>query len=164
MRRRKLALLLFALFLLFAGAVVYLELLLSGPRMVDQPKILSYRELLPALPEGSLPAAVLAPVAPPRSPDPARGKIYYGYYCKFCHGTCRTTGPVGMSYVPRPRDLGLPLPPRTKPLALIDAMIQGTGHEPVLGYVVPEHCLPDLAAYVSSLPELCAREGAAAEE
>lgn len=134
------------------GAVGYI--MLSGPRMYEQPHIRAYQAELPRLPAGVVPvASSVVPLPSAReagsiaSPVPAtpanvaRGKVYYQYYCVFCHGDRGDgNGPVGESYVPVPADL------RSKKIAaysdgqLLRAMLLGTGHEPVLERtVLSEH-------------------------
>ena len=73
--------------------------------------------------------------------DRARGKVYYDYYCVFCHGDKGDgNGPVGESYVPVPADLRAAKIQAYADGELLRAMLVGTGHEPVLGRVVhPEH-------------------------
>jgi hypothetical protein len=79
--------------------------------------------------------------------------MYYGYYCVFCHGeTGRGDGLVGRSYVPRPTDLTAPSVQNLSDGALYGAMLAGTGHEPVLGYVVLPEALWYIVAYVRHLP------------
>jgi len=82
----------------------------------------------------------------------ARGKIYYSYYCIFCHGDAgRGDGPVGESYVPAPSDLTSASIQSLSDASLLKAMLTGVGHEPVLERVVPsEHRWP-IVLYIRSL-------------
>jgi len=148
--------LLIAIVLLLAagGMGVVSYILLVGPRMYVQPHIRAYQAAMPLPPAGSVPLAVEIPPLPSAAeaqamanPLPAteanvaRGKVYYEYYCVFCHGDRGDgTGPVGESYVPAPADLR---PPKVRAFSdgqLLRAMILGTGHAPVLEYtVLPEH-------------------------
>jgi hypothetical protein len=131
-------------------AVVALYLMFSGPRMRVQPKIVPQQAQLPALPQGIVPVSVQPSAIPSaqaaaqvRNPLPdtdhtwQTGRIYYGYYCAFCHGrTGRGDGPVGVSYMPAPTDLALPQVQTLSDGALYRAMLTGVGHEPVLDYVI----------------------------
>jgi cytochrome c1 len=61
----------------------------------------------------------------------ARGKIYYGYYCSFCHGDKGDGfGPVGYSYNPVPADLHTAKIQSMSDGELLYAMLTGTGHAP----------------------------------
>jgi hypothetical protein len=134
---------------------VFAYLLFTGPRMWTQPNIRPFQARMPVIPKGSVPVVEGYEPIPteqqakslknplPKTPENyARGKVYYGYYCAFCHGqTGAGDGPVGYSYVPAPSDL------RTKKVKslsegeLVRAMLIGTGHEPVLQKVIPgEYC------------------------
>jgi hypothetical protein len=91
----------------------------------------------------------------PLQPTPTilgAGKIYYSYYCVFCHGESGAgDGPVGHSYVPPPADLRSPRVAAYGDGRLLQAMLRGVGHEPVLERVVaPEHRWP-LVLYVRTL-------------
>jgi len=130
---------------------VFAYLLFTGPRMFDQPNIRPFQARMPIIPKGSVPvtdayepipteqqAHQLANPLPKTPQNYARGKVYYGYYCAFCHGESGAgDGPVGYSYVPVPSDL------RTKKVKslsegqLLRAMLIGAGHEPVLKKVIP---------------------------
>jgi hypothetical protein len=148
-----------------AAAGVALHLMFSGPRMRTQPKIVPYQAILPAMPAGVIPVAAKLPAVPPeasvaqlRNPLPGTkqtietGRIYYGYYCVFCHGTDgRGDGPVGRSYVPAPTDLTAPRMVALPDGALYRAMLTGVGHEPVLGYVIDPKMHWHLVSYVRHL-------------
>ena len=150
-------------FLLATGTFAYL--LFTGPRMKVQPHIRAFQTRAPALPDGvvlaqSLPALpTLEEARPLVNPLPAtpanlaRGKIYYQYYCAFCHGARgRGDGPVGQSYVPVPADLAAPRVRAYSDGQYLRAMLTGVGHEPVLERVVPpEHRWP-LVLYARRLP------------
>jgi len=82
----------------------------------------------------------------------ARGRIYYDYYCVFCHGTDgRGNGPVGQSYMPKPSDLTDPSVQRQSDGELLRKSLTGTGHEPVLARVIPPEHRWYLVSYVRSL-------------
>jgi cytochrome c553 len=150
----KRVLLVVALVLLAAGLSVVAYILLVGPRMYVQPHIRAYQATMPPTPAGA--TAVTAPTSPLPSAEEARtlanpltataaniarGKVYYQYYCVFCHGDRGDgTGPVGESYVPAPADLRSARVRAYSDGQLLRAMILGTGHAPVLEYTVPpEH-------------------------
>ena len=152
------------LFLLVVMLAAAAHLLVTGPRMKVQPHIRAYQARAPALPDGVVPVQP-APALP--APDAARaltnplaatpahlagGKIYYEYYCIFCHGPSgHGDGAVGQSYVPVPADLAAPRVQAFSDGQLLRAMLTGTGHEPVLERVVPpEHRWP-LVLYVRAL-------------
>ena len=80
----------------------------------------------------------------------ARGKVYYQYYCIFCHaanGDGNAT--VGQSLVPVPGDLRSPKVQAYSDGELLRAMLTGPGHKPFAPYagstpvleytVLPEH-------------------------
>ena len=126
-------------------------LFMNGPRMYEQEHIRAYQAVMPATPEGSV-AVTDALVGLP-SEEEAKGlknpleaatenvasaKVYYGYYCAFCHGaTGRGDGPVGASYVPRPSDLTSAKIRAYSDGQLLRAMLRGVGHETMLERIVP---------------------------
>jgi hypothetical protein len=147
-----------------AFAALFLFVLYEGPRMTVQHHLRDFQMIMPA------PVAGTVPVTPPerlpaaadamkqKSPlqvtpqAVAAGRIYYGYYCVFCHGDYGDgNGPVGQSYMPRPADL------RTARVAglpdgeLLLSMLKGIGHEPVLERVVPPEHRWYLVSYVRTL-------------
>ncbi|MFA5515021.1 MAG: hypothetical protein WDA20_01920 [Desulfuromonadales bacterium] len=138
------------------GAVVgglFLYELVMGPRMRLQIHLRPFEAAMPAPPAESVPvhpAAQLPAEAPAErlenpigsSPEAlARGKVYYDYYCVFCHGEDGFgAGPVGQSYMPVPADLRKPAIQNYSDGRLLRAMLTGIGHEPVLPRVVrPEY-------------------------
>jgi len=148
-----------------AIAIVVLYLMFSGPRMRVQPKLIPLQAQLPAMPEGIVPISTEVPIVPPaqaaeqlRNPLPdtehtrQTGRIYYGYYCAFCHGQAgRGDGPVGNSYTPVPTDLTGPRVQSLSDGALYRAMLTGTGHEPVLDYVIEPKARWYIVSYVRHL-------------
>lgn len=136
----------------FVSVCIYL--MMTGPRMYDQPHVRAFQATVPPMPAGVVPVEDTAFRAPsaeearglknplPDTPDNrARGQTYYAYYCVYCHGDKGDgNGPVGESYVPVPADLRTA---RVRAMAdgeLLRASLVGTGHEPVLGRVVhPDH-------------------------
>jgi mono/diheme cytochrome c family protein len=141
-----------------AGYVLYL--MFSGPHMRVEPKILPYQSLLPAMPEGIMPAAwrqkpnlesVRNPVADTAATRRI-GQAYYRDYCVFCHGQAgHGDGPVGRSYVPTPTDLTTPAVQGLSDGALYRGMLTGIGHTPVLDYVVDPNAPWYIIHYVRSL-------------
>lgn len=135
---------------ILAAAMTAMYLMFSGPRMREQPKLVPYRAAIAPLPDGVVPlvdyyqpapaAAEVAGLANPIEPNSAnleRGRVYYGYYCGFCHGKDGDgEGPVGQSYMPRPTDLRTAKVRSMTDGELCRAMLVGTGHEPVLEYTV----------------------------
>jgi len=146
-------------------AIVALYLMFSGPRMRVQPKLLPYQALMPPTPEGTVPVAAQSALVPLAEvvgqlrnslPDTAltreTGRVYYGYYCAFCHGqTGHGDGPVGYSYTPAPTDLTLSRVQALSDGALYRAMLTGVGHEPVLGHVMRPQATWYIVSYVRVL-------------
>jgi hypothetical protein len=146
----------------FCGIIYAYILFFHEPHMINQPIIKTYQASMPSLPEGILQVKPHLTVSaiPDSASNPLRpiqanldnGKVYYGYYCAFCHGVKGDgNGPVGESYVPVPGDL------RTQRIGLFSdgrlyrAMLTGVGHEPVLERVIPtEHCWY-IVLYIRSL-------------
>jgi len=157
--------------LLLAAAIVSVMsyVLYEGPRMRMQPNVRTYQAEVPPMPAGAVPAdspdAAPNPKAPPAeaaastiNPVPvtgesiARGKVYYQYYCIFCHGEAGDgNGPVGQSYVPKPADLHAPKITGYSDGQMLRAMLVGVGHEPVLEKVVPEEHRWPLVNYLRVL-------------
>jgi len=82
----------------------------------------------------------------------ARGRVYYTYYCVFCHGELGSgDGPVGQSYLPRPADLRSRHTAALKDGELVQALVTGTGHAPVLERIVPPEYRWYLALQVRAL-------------
>jgi hypothetical protein len=144
---------------------VFAYLLFTGPRMFDQPNIRPLQARMPVIPKGSVPVTNAYEPIPaeeqaktlknplPKTPENyARGKIYYGYYCAFCHGEKGAgDGPVGYSYVPVPSDLRTEKVKSLSEGQLLRAMLIGTGHEPVLQKVIPPEHRWYLELYTRSL-------------
>lgn len=157
-------------------AVVALYLMFSGPRMRVQPKIVPLQAQMPPVPQGIVPVVIDAAAIPSpqaaaqwRNPLPdtehtrETGRVYYGYYCAFCHGqTGRGDGPVGDGYTPVPSDLTVPRVRNLSDGALYRAMLTGVGHEPVLDYVIEPRARWYLVSFTRRLPDEQARPGGAA--
>lgn len=153
------------------GYVLY-----QGPRMKVQHHIRDFQMSLPNIPAGTvaarpperMPSSGQAPQAPPTAQTPkplpktadnlARGRVYYHYYCVFCHGDLGAgDGPVGESYTPKPADLRAVKSAVRGDADLLRAMLTGLGHEPVLERIVPPEHRPYLVLFLRSLEG--AREG-----
>lgn len=142
------------IFVVFAG--IWLWIAFSGPRMTIQPHLRSYAAALPLLPQGVVPLAT-DPLwsntkdAPLRS-RPEDGRVYYGYYCAFCHGkNGKGEGPVGVSFIPYPADLTVPRVQTLGDSTMIRRMMTGTGHEPLLTSVVPPQHRPAIVTFLRTL-------------
>lgn len=148
------------------GSVIAVVLIFSGPRMKDQQAVNTYERKMPLPPALSVPVQGNMPMAP--TPDDqdsftlppateanlARGEVLYGYYCVYCHGEKgKGNGPVGHSYLPIPTDLGSSQVTGKSDGDLLQAMLTGNGHEPVLARVVLNEHRPALALYVRHLGE-----------
>ena len=142
----------------FFATVIY-----NGPRMQQQVKIEDFSAIMPHMAIGPVqadretyaakdPAAMETPSAKDPAYNVGRGKIYYRYYCLFCHGEKgRGDGPVGFSYVPVPADLTSGRLSRLPPEELTQRMVQGTGHAPVLSRIVADEYRPLIALYLKTL-------------
>jgi mono/diheme cytochrome c family protein len=148
---------------LLVGAL-FLFLLYEGPRMTVQHHIRDFQMSIPNIPVGT--QAVHPPDRLPSSSQAAqlknplagsaenlaKARVYYGYYCVFCHGdNAAGDGPVGQSYIPRPADLRQGKVAALRDGELLRSMLTGTGHEPVLERVVPPEHRWYLVLYLRSL-------------
>ena len=138
----------------FAG--VWLWIAFSGPRMARQPHLRTYEAALPPMPNGAIPVEA-DPLWTLESAWEKRvrvkdGRIYYGYYCAFCHGRDgKGEGPVGVSFIPYPADLTSQRIQALSDTALIRVMMSGVGHEPLLKPVVAPQHRPAIAAFIRTL-------------
>ena len=160
--------------LLFAGlgfgallgmalAGIFGTILVQGPRMIHQPHLRAFEAEMPLPPSGSVlvdddpagfPTADLVLNNPVQTTPEniARGKIYYSYYCFACHGRDGAGhGPVGESYMPVPTDLRALRLQQFSDAGLLNAMLQGPGHAPVLSNVIQLEHRWYLTLYVRSL-------------
>jgi hypothetical protein len=116
-----------------------------GPRMRHQISIKPYRQVMPVEPAGIVPtngrlrtltlqqSKLARNPIPPTKINMENGRIYYGYYCLMCHGKNGDgNGPVGESYVPKPTNLSSPTVSAMNDGRLYNAMLKGTGHDPVM--------------------------------
>lgn len=144
--------------LIFFAAAVYL--ILAGPRMEFQYKIKTYESVFTPQAEGSVPVEIRGRLPEDNAANPLKmskeaidsGKIYYSYYCLFCHGSNGYgNGQVGQSYYPKPSDLHMAKIKSYSDAALFRAMLTGIGHEPVLERVVLERYRWYIVLYLRSL-------------
>lgn len=150
--------------LLFGAGFLYV--LYEGPRMTVQHHIREFQMTMPApvagtvpvIPGERLPSA--AEAASMRNPllktrqALASARIYYSYYCIFCHGDGGAgDGPVGNSYVPAPADLRSARVAALRDADLLRASLTGPGHEPVLERVVPPEHRWYLVLFIRSLAQ-----------
>lgn len=142
--------------IVLAGALVIGSLLLwvitTGPHMKAQPHLRTYQFEMPLPPPGTVAVETRTAVPHVKGDEAARGAVYFHYYCVFCHGDGGAgDGPVGHSYNPVPADLRDGRIQNMTVADLMEAMINGAGHDPVLRRVIPmEHRLP-LVSYLRTL-------------
>jgi cytochrome c5 len=148
---------LFAFIILTSGGII-IYLLFTGPRMRVQPNIRSFQMITPVMSANSVPVKATIEPLPAKedaqkmanpldanTENIAKGKIYYGYYCGFCHGEKGDgLGPVGHSYNPVPADLRIAKVQSQSDGQLLLSMLTGIGHFPVLHRVV----LPQYRWYI----------------
>lgn len=127
----------------FAFIITAAVLLLSGPRMDNQPSLRAYEAQVNLPPEDVVAFfetkndLVLTAMPANNKGNIEKGKIYYGYYCVFCHGDDgKGNGPVGESFHPKPADLSNPQIIRYDSIQLYNATFKGI-HAPVLERVIP---------------------------
>ena len=140
-------------------------LLFTGPRMYVTPHVRAYQAVMPPTPRGSVPVASarvplptpeeaesLANPVEPTAENLSRAKVYYGYYCIFCHGAAGAgNGPVGESFFPNPADLRAAKVRRLSDGKLLRACFTGVGHKNVMDRVVPAEWRWHLVLYVREL-------------
>ncbi|HBG05670.1 MAG: cytochrome C [Geobacteraceae bacterium GWC2_58_44] len=145
-------------------AAIFGYVLYNGPRMTVQHHFREFQKEMPPRVVGTVtvrrPDPSAAESAALKNPLPSsivnlnRGKVYYQYYCVFCHGdTGAGNGPVGQSYIPVPADLRTEKITRYGDGDLLRSMLTGVGHEPVLERVVPQEHRWYLVLFVRSLPQ-----------
>lgn len=127
--------------------IIVAVLLFSGPRMMNQPSLRAFESRVELIPEKSVfynqkgmdIDKIILPDANANNLE--KGKVYYGYYCVFCHGEDGSgNGPVGQSYTPVPADLTKGNLQSYETKELYEVSFKGIGHEPVLERVIsPEH-------------------------
>ncbi len=151
--------------LLGIGVLIYFYIMFQGPHMQVQPHIRAYQQSMPLPPKGIVPvepdkhavpsagqAAGMRNPVPDNQANRDRGKVYYSYYCIFCHGgNGQGDGPVGYSYMPAPTDLHEQKVLQQSDGSLMRGMLTGIGHEPVLPRVVPPEQRWYLVTYLRAL-------------
>lgn len=147
------------LLLVLGGAflITFAVLMLSGPHMIEQPSVHAFEAEMPLPPEDAIPfdhdafdpSAMELPESTQANLE--KGRVYYGYYCVFCHGEKGDgNGPVGQSYTPKPADLRALGSKNYSKEALYRAAFTGTGHTPVLERVVPQDQRKFILAYIKN--------------
>lgn len=152
------------LFVLIVAGIAFYFVFFTTPRMRIQENIRAYEALMPNAPAGSVPVEATRSlpdslylqhydlVVDDTPVNSDKGKVYYGYYCLFCHGEKGDgEGPVGQSYMPMPSDLRTEKVRNLNDGELLKAMLLGTGHEPVINRVVPAEGYAPLIVYVRAL-------------
>jgi mono/diheme cytochrome c family protein len=144
------------------GGSTIAYLLFTGPRMFAQPNIRQFQAAMPVTPAGTIPvkdiyeplpskeqAQKLANPLDANEGNLAKGKVYYGYYCVFCHGDKGDGfGPVGYSYIPVPSDLRSAKVKSMSDGEVLYSMLTGTGHAPMLQRIIPSEYWWYLVLYV----------------
>lgn len=151
--------------IIVAGGATVTYLLFTGPRMFVQPNIRAFQAVMPVTSPNTVPVTYIFEPLPSRElaqklvnpldaneTNLAKGKVYYGYYCAFCHGDRGDGfGPVGFSYVPVPADLRTSKIQSMSDGQILYSMLTGTGHSPMLQRIVPAEYRWYLVLYVSRL-------------
>ncbi len=141
------------------GLAVSAYLLFTGPHMENQENLRTFEksELLPpphSVPVEKIPGLPAIGELNPLKNTPEnfnRGRVYYNYYCVFCHGEYSDgNGPVGKSYIPKPADLNTDSIKSMKDAQLVKNMLTGIGHTPVLERVIPYKYWWYLCLYVKN--------------
>ena len=147
------------------GGLTIAHLLLTGPRMFVQPNIRQFQAAMPVTPANTVPvrdvfeplpskeqAQKLANPFDANENNIAKGKVYYGYYCVFCHGDKGDGfGPVGYSYIPVPSDLRSSRVRAMSDGEVLYSMLTGTGHTPMLQRIIPSEYWWYLVLYVRQI-------------
>lgn len=138
--------------LIVGGGITAAVLLFSGPRMRNQPSLRAFETSVALPPEHSIPYNINRPAQATdeiSKPDSEKGRVYYDYYCVFCHGADgKGNGPVGQSYVPKPADLTATAINNYSHGELYEKSFSGNGHSPVLDKVVPKKYRGPIIAYI----------------
>lgn len=147
------------------GGLTIAYLLFTGPRMFVQPNIRQFQAAMPVTPANTVPvrdvfeplpskeqAQKLANPFDANENNIAKGKVYYGYYCVFCHGDKGDGfGPVGYSYIPVPSDLRSSRVQAMSDGEVFYSMLTGTGHTPMLQRIIPSEYWWYLVLYVRQI-------------
>jgi hypothetical protein len=151
-----------AIFIIIIAGCTIAYLLFTGPRMRAQINYRHFQAAMPVISPNTVPVKDIYEPLPTEQQakkltNPfagtqenfAKGKIYYGYYCAFCHGDKGDGyGPVGYSYVPKPADLREAKIQKKSDGEILYAMLTGTGHSPMLQRIVPPQDRWYLVLYV----------------
>jgi mono/diheme cytochrome c family protein len=133
--------------------------------MFEQPNIRHFQAVMPAMPPNTIPVKDTFEPVPSKEQaqklsnpvastlgNIAKGKVYYGYYCVFCHGDKGDGfGPVGYSYVPVPADLRNQKIRSMADGQVLNSMLTGTGHAPMLQRIIPSEYWWYIVLYVRQL-------------
>lgn len=143
-----------------AFTIVVLVLLFTGPRMKDQPSLKSFESMVSLPPEDAVPFELresdreIKSIPVQNVQNISRGKVYYGYYCVFCHGDDgKGNGPVGISYIPKPADLSILKIKQYDSTQLYNAAFTGVGHAPVLERIIPPEHRPYIMLYLKNIQQ-----------
>jgi mono/diheme cytochrome c family protein len=161
---KRLIILIVAVAVVVGGSTIA-YLLFTGPRMFVQPNIRQFQAAMPVTPADTVPVEDIFEPLPskeqaqkltnPRDANEtniAKGKVYYGYYCVFCHGDKGDGfGPVGYSYVPTPSDLRSSRVKAMSDGEVLYSMLTGTGHAPMLQRIIPSEYWWYLVLYVRQI-------------
>jgi mono/diheme cytochrome c family protein len=151
--------------MIVTGAAAVAYLLFTGPRMYIQPNIRQFQAEIPVMPPNTVPVKYVFEPVPSKeqakkltnplagtNENVAKGKVYYGYYCAFCHGDNGDGfGPVGYSYVPVPSDLRSEKVQSMPDGEILYSMLTGTGHAPMLQRIIPSEYRWYLVLYVRQI-------------
>lgn len=150
------------------GGLTIIYLLFTGPRMFAQPNIRQFQASMPVTPANTIPVKNVFEPLPSKEQaqkltnpletnetNIAKGKVYYEYYCAFCHGEKGDGfGPVGYSYIPVPADLRSPKVKAMSDGDLLYSMLTGTGHAPMLQRIIPSEYRWYLVLYVKQFEKI----------
>ena len=129
--------------------------LMSGPKMRQQPSLRTYEFGMVHPPEDAIAfesgkedsLSLLLPSLSEANIN--RGKVYYNYYCVFCHGEYGDgNGPVGESYFPKPAALDSDRLGKMNIDDIYKLTLYGTGHSPVLQNVIKKEHRPYILLYI----------------
>ncbi len=148
--------------LIVIGLAASAYLLFTGPHMENQENLRTFEksEMLPpphSIPVEKAPELPAMDESNPLQNNPEnfnRGRVYYNYYCVFCHGEYHDgNGPVGKSYIPKPADLRADSIKNMRDAELIRKMLTGIGHTPVLERVIPYKYWWYLGLYIKNFKD-----------
>lgn len=149
--------------IVICGAVIA-YLMFSGPRMRIQPNLRTYKFDMLSAPSGSIPLSRFTidvnslddqKRIKPNAKSLETGKVFYNYYCAFCHGENGDGyGPVGYSYVPAVSNLRTAELKRYSDKQIYSKMVTGTGHSPMLTRIIPEDYGWYIVTYIKTLSDM----------